>query len=233
MLNISSTTAVSWPTPTSTAVAPVSPTAAVQPVQAGGNDGKAQTGFGRERQAAEHPSNASARAADGTLTPTSASTTASASGQPAAHDPVAKRQARQEAEKVAEQQQSKDKKVVEHLQQMLSDMWEASAAVVDRALGIEPSNSKAPGNQSDTAPDLSAVAASTIPRKALPMPERQALPAPEPLPWPVMPETAEGDGATTAALQNLSLPAEVVAYDESGNSSFAPLEAGSVIDLRV
>ncbi len=230
MLNISSTTAVSWPTPTSTAVAPVSPIAAVQPVQASGNDGKAQTGFGRERHAAAQQVLAD-RAGDGRAPSSSDASPAAASGAPAAQDALAERQARQEADKIAEQRDTKDKKAVEHLQQMLSNMWEASAAVVERALGIEPSNSL-PGNQSDTAPDLSAVAAATIVRKPLPqLPERAAKPVLDTPTWPDAPASIEGDGVVV----DLPVPmaSEVVAYDENGNSSLAPLEAGSVIDLRV
>lgn len=233
MLNISSTTAVSWPTPASTAVAPVSPLAAVQPVQAGGNDGKAQMGFGRERHAAEQQAVAGRGVADGRARSTEEAAP-SAANAPAPHDPLAQRQASQEADKAAEQRQTKDKNAVEHLQKMLSSMWQASAAVVERALGIEPSNSQVPGTQSDTAPDLSAVAAATIQRKPLLAPERQAKPALEPMRWPVMPEAAEGEGALAVA-EALPTPmaTEVVAYDENGNSSLAPLEAGSVIDLRV
>lgn len=245
MLNISSTTAVSWPTPVSTAVAPVSPVAAVQPVQAGGNDGKAQTGFGREgRTATPSQAAAAARAAvDGRAAATDDDAAAlpasrSASGVPAApQDVAAQRQAQQEAAQVAEQRQAKDKKAVEHLQNVLSRMWEASAAVVDRALGIEPAKgSELPGNQSDTAPDLSAVTASMIPRKP-PSADRPDRPAMEQLPWPVMPEGGEvaeameldvvGDGVGPEAV------AELVAYDEHGHGSAAPVEAGTLLSERV
>ncbi|WP_382161901.1 hypothetical protein [Hydrogenophaga sp. ANAO-22] len=247
MLNISSTTAVSWPTPVSTAVAPVSPVAAVQPVQAGGNDGKAQTGFGREGRTAT-PSQAAAAAragVDGRAAATDDDAAAalpasrSASGVPAApQDVAAQRQAQQEAAQVAEQRQAKDKKAVEHLQNVLSRMWEASAAVVDRALGIEPAKggSEVPGNQSDTAPDLSAVTASMIPRKPLTA-DRPDQPAMEQLPWPVMPEGGEvaeaveldvvGDGVGPEAM------AELVAYDEHGHGSAAPVEAGTLLSERV
>ncbi|WP_430407249.1 hypothetical protein [Hydrogenophaga sp.] len=62
--------------------------------------------------------------------------------------------------------------------------------MVDRALGREPST---PGTQSDTAPDLSQVA---------------ATPQDNP-------------------------PVDVVAYDDRGNSSFAPLDPGSHFSQRV
>ena len=242
MLNISSTTAVSWPTPVSVAVAPVSPVAAVQPVQAGGHDGKAQSGFGREGRAATPPQSATGRAAAEGRAPVTEDATAlpssrTAAGVPAAlQDVAAQRQAQQEAAQVAEQRQTKDKKAVEHLQNVLSRMWEASAAVVDRALGIEPAKGQElPGIQSDTAPDLSAVTASMIPRK-LPA-DRAATAAMEQLPWPVMPETAEGGEAVDVVGDGVSpegtAMAEVVAYDEHGNGSPAPVEAGAIFSERV
>lgn len=245
MLNVSSTTAVSWPTPVSTAVAPVSPVAAVQPVQAGGNDGKAQTGFGREGRSATPQQAVAGRAApEGRAATTEDAAAAtqpasrSAAGVPAVpQDVAAQRQAQQEAAQVAEQRQAKDKKAVEHLQNVLSRMWEASAAVVDRALGIEPAKgSEVPGNQSDTAPDLSAVTASMIPRKPLAA-ERADRSAMEQLPWPVMPQGAEGDEALQLDVVGDGVGpetvAEVVAYDEHGNGSTAPVETGTIISERV
>lgn len=237
MLNISSTTAVSWPTPVSAAVAPVSPVAPVQPVQAGSSDGKAQMGFGRDGRAAPQPAAPRRPDADGRNAATDG--TAAAPGETSAaalQEQAAQRKMRQEAVQAAEKEQAKDKKAVEHLQNVLSRMWEASAAVVDRALGIEPARAgDVPGNQSDTAPDLSAVAASTLPRKPLPAPGSEAdKPAQAALAWPVMPEPDEtaldvvGDGVAADGTV-----AEVVAYDEQGNGSPAPVEVGSLISERV
>ncbi|WP_066269025.1 hypothetical protein [Hydrogenophaga palleronii] len=235
MLNISTTTAVAWPTPPSGAVAPVSPAAAVQPVQAGNHDGKAQTGFGREGQAArQHALATRGQAEARTAAADSASPAAGEARMPAPHDPVAQRQAKQEATQVAEQQKAKDKQAIEHLQSVLSRMWAASAAVIDRALGIEPPNgSELPGSQSDTAPDLSAVAATLVARKTPLVPERAALPAPDPLPWPVMADAATPEGAEPVAVVELVDPADVLAYDERGNSSMAPLEAGTLVNQMV
>ncbi len=150
---------------------------------------------------------------------------------------AAQRQAQQDAAQVAEQRQAKDKKAVEHLQNVLSRMWEASAAVVDRALGIEPAKgSELPGNQSDTAPDLSAVTASMIPRKPLPA-DRADRPAMDQLPWPVMPQGSEGGEAVALDVVGDGVGpeamAELVAYDEHGNGSAAPVETGTIISERV
>lgn len=238
MLNISSTSAVSWPTPVSAAVAPVSPVAPVQPVQAGSSDGKTQMGFGRDGRAAPQPTATGRPDADGRAAIASEGAAVSPGDTPAAalHEQAAQRKARQEAAQTAEQQRTKDKKAVEHLQNVLSRMWAASGAVVDRALGIEPAKgSELPGNQSDTAPDLSAVAASTLPRKPLPAPGGEAgRPAQPPLPWPVKPDVdgagldVVGDGVSADGTV-----AEVVAYDEHGNGSQAPVEAGSLVSERV
>ena len=235
MLNISSTTAVSWPTPLSTAVAPVTPVAAVQPVQAsGGSDGQTQTGFGREGRAPQQHGNATSRSGTDARAPAEATPPAvprdpnALPKAPTPPDATTQRQARQEAAKLAEQEKAKDRQTIEHLQNVLSNMWEASAAVVDRALGREPA---APGNQSDTAPDLSQVAASTIPRKPL-VPDRPQAnkPAQEPLPWPTGSGGVDGeDMAPAMEVQG----GEVVAYDERGNSSPAPMEAGNLISHRV
>ena len=240
MLNISSTTPVSWPTPASTAVAPVSPVATVQPVQTGGNDGKTQMGFGRDGRAAPPRTAEGAAGSPQGATPDGApALPGEASGAPALQDPVEQRKLKQEAAKAAEQERAKDKKAVEHLQSVLSRMWEASAAVVGNALGIEPpKNGELPGNQSDTAPDLSAVAASMIPRK-LPVAERAARSAPQPLPLTDLPDLPQAGGGLEAAQADAVAVAEpvttdqVVAYDEHGNSSLAPLEAGSLISERV
>ena len=236
MLNVTSPSAVTWPAPASVAVAPVQPVAAVPSVQTGSQDGKTQMGFGRDDRAAQRAVASGRPTVDERGSPADGASAAPApAGTPTAHDVAAQRQARQEAAQAVEQKQAKDKKAVEHLQNVLSRMWEASAAVVDRALGIEPPNgSEVPGTQSDTAPDLSAVAASTIPRKPI-VAERQARPALEPLPWPVMPESGEvevdvvGDGVVVGE----DVVAEVVAYDEHGHGSAAPVEAGAIISERV
>jgi hypothetical protein len=125
---------------------------------------------------------------------------------------------------------------VEHLQNVLSRMWEASAAVVDRALGIEPSHgSEALGNQSDTAPDLSAVAGSLIPRRPA-LAQRAPQTAAEALPWPTPPGLAE-EGALDVVGDGVGPDdggvADLVAYDEHGNGSAAPVEAGAIFSERV
>ncbi len=238
MINISSASPVSWPTPPSTAVAPVSPATPVKPVQAGGRD--AQTDM-EARRDARQPKAGAPREPEAPATDAPPLLPRESDGGPAG---VSSAQARQdaatqraEALKKAEADKAGHKKAMERLQDVLSSMWAASAAVVDQALGRTSERSELPGNQSDTAPDLSAVAASTISRRLPPSqtPAGQTTEAPdqpvaEGMPWPVMPRAAD----ETPAADLPDVPGgEVIAYDENGNSSLAPLEAGTLLSERV
>lgn len=237
MINISSASPVSWPTPPSTAVAPVSPVTPAKPVQAGGRD--AQTDVEARREARLPPPKAGAPrqpepdATDAPpLLPREAGAGAANQAATQARQDAATQRAEQ-AQKKAEADKAGHRKAMDRLQDVLSSMWAASAAVVDQALGLTSGRSELPGNQSDTAPDLSAVAASTITRR-LPPPPLQAgqapeQPAAEGMPWPVMPSAADEVPAGEAP----EVPGgEVIAYDENGNGSLAPLEAGTLLSER-
>lgn len=229
MINISTTTPVSWPTPPSVAVAPVAAAPAVKPVQSGGPESQAERETRRERVKVDEES----------------SPAASPSSKAGAPEPQASAQARrdaavqrsEQANQKAEADKASHRKAMDRLQEVLTNMWAASAAVIDQALGLEPKAEALPGNQSDTAPDLSAVAASTISRRLPPSqtPAGQTTEAPdqpvaEGMPWPVMPRAAD----ETPAADLPDVPGgEVIAYDENGNSSLAPLEAGTLLSERV
>jgi hypothetical protein len=232
MINISTNSPVSWPTPPSAAVAPVAATPAIKPVQSGGRETQTDLESRREARRAQVKVDDEASPAPPLLP------------RPAASDPQSQAAAQvreaaavqraEQAVKKAEADKAVHKKAMERLQDVLSSMWAASAAVVDQALGIEPKGEALPGNQSDTAPDLSAVAASTMSRRMLLQPASTATAAQaaqEGMPWPVMPQEAEDVGTpdTPPAVPG----GEVIAYDEQGNSSLAPLEAGSIISERV
>jgi len=152
--------------------------------------------------------------------------------EPNSADPVQEVSARQEqqqqraAQELADQEA--DKALREKLQAVLTTVWQASAAVVERALGREPAN-ELPGPQSDTSPDMSVAGSALVARRPLP-PEAPQRPQAEPLPWPIM--KAEEDAAGLSAPAPLP-PEEVVSYDEKGNTSAAPLEVGSLISRRV
>jgi hypothetical protein len=229
MINISTSSPVSWPTPPSAAVAPVAAAQPVQPVQSGGREAQTELESRREARRPRRPADDEASAA----TPQSAP---SAAAQPKASAQAREEAAAQRAEqaaKKAEADKASHRKAMDRLQEVLTNMWAASAAVVDQALGLEPKGEALPGNQSDTAPDLSAVAASTMPRRLLPGARTTGSPeqaATENMPWPVMPQTSEEAAAEAAP----EVPGgEVVAYDEHGQSSLAPLEVGTLLSEKV
>lgn len=229
MINISTTSPVSWPTPPSAAVAPVAATPAIQPVKSGGREAQDDLESRREARRARTPVDDETS----TAVPQSAR---SAAAEPQASAQVRREAAAQRAEdiaKKAEADKAGHRKAMDRLQEVLTNMWAASAAVVEQALGLEPKGEALPGNQSDTAPDLSAVAASTMPRRLLPGAKTADAPgqaAPENMPWPVMPQSAE-EAALEAAPE---VPGgEVIAYDENGQSSLAPLEAGTLLSEKV
>ncbi|MCU0957957.1 MAG: hypothetical protein MUF55_11785 [Hydrogenophaga sp.] len=227
MLNIPSTTAVSWTTPpASTQIGPVAPvqavTAASRDRQAGlgaGQDGHSPartTNPGRAGQAKSQPEPAAAP-----LLPRD--TKQDPAGVERAQEVGARQEQQQQraAQELAEQEA--EQALRDKLQSVLTTVWQASAAVVERALGREPAN-ELPGPQSDTSPDLS------VARRPLP-PEAPPRPQAEPLPWPIMQGGAADAGQAAPAVP--LAPEEVVSYDEKGNTSAAPLEVGSLISRRV
>ena len=150
------------------------------------------SGAGAEHQAGSRPGQEGRSPASPTPpqraanAPTLPAGEAPASTRPAAGEPeleAAQRQAEREADAARE----RDKQAMEHLKDVLTNVWQASAAVVEQALGLEKST---PDKPADTV-------------------------------------------ALAAAAQDDTPGAEVVAYDERGNSSLAPLEAGSLISHRV
>lgn len=219
MINLTSTPAVSWPTPTSVAVAPVPAVPAVAALPGGR---ETQTGPRSGREGTDHAFASS----------TGERSTARATGSPApagapqeevsgANDHATQAALRQQAQQEASAARERDQRAMEHLKEVLSSVWQASAAVVDRALGRE-STEASPGARSDTAPDLSQVAATLVARRA------PVLTSSKPVPT-----VPTGQSWVPESLQNETNSADVVAYDEHGNSSLMPLEAGSLISHRV
>ncbi len=227
MINISTTTPVSWPTPPSAAVAPVAATPVVQPVQSGGREAQTDVETRREARRPRAPADQEGGPATAQR-PGDTEQKASAQGRQ-----EAAAQRTEQAIKKAEADKASHRKAMDRLQEALANMWAASAAVVDQALGLEPKAEALPGNQSDTAPDLSAVAASTMSRRLLPgaRTNGSAEPtAPEAMPWPVMPQAAED--AVEPVVPEVP-GGEVIAYDENGQSSLAPLEVGTLLSEKV
>ena len=239
MINISTNHAVSWPQPVSAAVAPVSAVTAVKPVQEGRGDGQASLGGGRQGASAQTQRREGGRNAgvEVSVSPEAAPLLPREAAQDAATAPsdaaMKKEQAAaKQAEQADQAQKAEEQSKKLQLQEVLTNVWQASAAVVDRVLGrTTGADADAPGNQSDTSPSIGVVSAMQTPRKVA-VPEQAARPPVEPLPWPVIPEGSAQAEALAADVDPRPVQ-EVVAYDENGNSSLAPLEAGSLVSERV
>ncbi|MDR7150882.1 hypothetical protein J2W49_002845 [Hydrogenophaga palleronii] len=216
MLNFSASQAVSWPTPPSTAVPAVTPIAPVQPAQGAGRDAQAGLGFGQNRQAAYQPKAGGHPQGASQLPGEADPSVQGQAGKSREGDVLAQREAQEVAAKEAEQRASDKEEIHRRLREVLSNVWQASAAVVDRALGRDPA-SEAPGSSTGTSSALSTVAASLTARPAL-------LPAPSPAPDPSPALSGSGQPVPMT---------DVVAYDEHGNGSVPPHEAGSLVDQRV
>ena len=248
MLNISSTPAVSWPPAPGVAVAPVTPVTPVQPAKGSTHDAQSDTGQrkGAQPERGRHPADHGA----GRVTDQKqASRVQAAPLLPYKPDGIAEGKVdvpEAAAKEAIEAQQEQAEEQVEQkrlkLQEVLSSVWQASAAVVDLVLGRNASGKagapvEALGNQSDTGPDLTAASASLIQRKTASPVAKAEIERPA-LPWTGR-GSASGDTAepATAEVQSSvavdpTLLKQVVSYDESGASNFMPLEAGSLVSER-
>ncbi len=232
MFNIPNTTAVTWTTPpVSTPVGPVAP---VQPVGATGRERQAGLGTGQDGQPPARPKLAARTEPGAVGQETAAAPLLPRAAQDKGAEAERAREAslRQEEQQKAAQElaeQEADKALREKLQAVLTTIWQASAAVVERALGREPAN-ETPGARADAMSASGATGSSQSARRPLP-PEPAERSQTEPLPWPVLQGGAGrvGDSPVPAALP----PEEIVAYDDRGNTSAAPLEVGSLINRRV
>lgn len=249
MINISTSHVVAWPAPAGPAVAPVSPVTPVQPVRETGRDAQAGFGAGRDGQGAAPRSHAPR-----TGSPEPDAATEAAPLLPRGYGPqgaelrsgsapdalpggsasTAQQKTAERAEQAAEEQAEAAAERKPPLQAVLTTVWEASAAVVERALGrLSGAEAEVPGVQSDTAPDLGALAAAQMNRRPLLLAAAEPAAA-QPMPWPVMPPSDE-EPSPHVAPEDAGVVAveDLVAYDEHGKGSRAPIEAGSVISERV
>lgn len=226
MINISTNHVVSWPQATAPVVAPVSAVTAVRPVQDGRGESQAGLGGGQGGAAAQRREASRSAASETAATPEAAPLLPREAAKSAAAMPATAAQNKELAAAKQAEQDELVKKAEEQstklqLQEALTRVWQASAAVVERALA----------SNSDTASRLAVSSDTQAPRKLMP-PEQPEQPPVESLPWPVMPE--DGSAAQASAIDVDPRPVqEVVAYDEHGNSSLAPLEAGSLVSERV
>lgn len=221
MINFVTTQPMHWtPTP-APVVAPVSVVAGVTPTQATSRDSRS----GQEPSPRDHgqaPSLPTLRArsaseADAAVPAPSAAPLLprgsaqadgenSSAGLAEALDKAERKDAEAKAQEKAAQRPP--------LQDMLTSVWEASAAVVEVALGGDPEQT------------VAAVSSASEPagRTALPAPSRTAA-------APQRSVSAEVDPAPQMA--ELRAGQDPVVYTEQGTSSWAPLETGSLISKRV
>ena len=214
MINIAQTNPAVWSPPASTATAPVAAVAAVRPPQESARSGQSSTGREQDAPSVRAERRTGAREPDRQGRDAPADGARGTAGRTGAggesSDMRARRETEQNAKQLATEQAAEEARRVQR-QELLTNVWKASAAVVDRALGRDDAsavNAAAPSQES-------AGSEQTIDRLALP--------------WPVMPQDADASPSRA----DLGASEEVVAYDEHGNSSVAPLEAGLLISRHV
>lgn len=215
MLSIPSGPAIAWPSATGPAVVPVSAATPVAPVQSTARDAQTGSGaFGRETPGASRLADASRTKADETDAPQAAPLLPRPqSEQGGRRESAEVRQAAEKAEAEQEQKAQEEKAVQQRLQDVISNVWKASAAVVDMALGREAANASLldPGTA-----EVPASAASSA----------GAAPAAQPV-------KGVTQQAAVDELEALKAQQDVLAYDAQGHSSLAPLEAGTLVSRRV
>jgi hypothetical protein len=215
MINVSTQLPAVWSPPAGQAVSAVPAVAAIRPVQESGRNG--QPGSGTDPEAASarpgrrraEPDSApilprpSPENEDGRLVGARTS-----SAQP---DLSAQAEAEQRTEQEAAQRAA-DEARRQQMQAVLTNVWKASAAVVDRVLGRDEAGIAATPNPADDTA-----------RASLPARFSEQLE----LPWP-----AQAQAAATGPVR-LADDREPVAYDARGHSSLAPMEPGVLISRRV
>lgn len=215
MLSIPSGPAIAWPSATGPAVAPVSAATPVAPVQSTARDAQTGSGaFGRETAGASRLADAARNKADESDAPQAAPLLPRPqSDQGGRRESAEVRQAQDKAEAEQEQKAQEEKAVQQRLQDVISNVWKASAAVVDMALGREAANASLldPANAAVPASAASSVTAATA----------------------AQPATVAAQTAAVDELEALKAQQDVLAYDAQGHSSLAPLEAGSLVSRRV
>lgn len=220
MLSITSSPSLAWPSAPAVNVAPVSAATAVTPVQSSARDAQAGLGRGREQPPPESLRRGSAEAGQervaleaAPILPNESPDSPDGQASPELDEAQAKAQRQKAEEKASE------KALTLQLQDVLSNVWKASAAVIDVVLGREAAMAEAQAGQPSEA--VSAVAGDV-----------SFVPASASAGASALPVVDAGSRSQPAALEARSAQ-DVVAYDAHGNSSWAPLESGSLISQRV
>lgn len=223
MISFTTSQPVHWPPAASPVVAPVAIVSAVQPTQALSRDTQTGTNTGgRDGQAqATRVASGGKDAAESTAPPTAPLLPREQAEGNRESAPASQAEAAEKAERLAAEAQAQEKAAQKlPLQDVLTSVWKASAAVVDVVLGREQ-QLQAAAAESATGVGPSAaiapVASDTSPAQVT------ATVVPTAVPNNAAP-TQPGEGRSGQ---------EPVAYTEQGTSSWAPLEAGSLISRRV
>lgn len=139
MINIASTPSLGWPSSPAPAVAPVVAAGAVTPVQGSARESRAGLGFGQGGQAPQEQGGgrtvASAETVQAPAAPLLPRSQNGSDGAPVDAGEQLEAERRQAEEQVEEL--AKEQAVQQQLREVLSNVWQASAAVVERALGLE------------------------------------------------------------------------------------------------
>ena len=223
MISFTTSQPVHWPPAASPVVAPVAIVSAVQPTQALSRDTQTGTNTGgRDGQAqATRVASGGKDAAESTAPPTAPLLPREQTDGGRENAPTSQAEAAEKAERLAAEALAQEKAAQKlPLQDVLTSVWKASAAVVDVVLGREQ-QLQAAAAESATGVGPSAaiapVASDTSPAQVT------ATVVPTAVPNNAAP-TQPGEGRSGQ---------EPVAYTEQGTSSWAPLEAGSLISRRV
>jgi hypothetical protein len=223
MISFTTSQPVHWPPAASPVVAPVASVSAVTPTQATSRDTQTGTNTGgRDGQAqATRPASGGKIADEPAANAVPLLPRKQAEGG-SENAPPSQADAAEKAERLEAEVQAQEKAAQKPpLQDVLSSVWKASAAVVDVVLrreqqsqavaaadgatGVGPSGAIAPvASDTGTSPATGTAVSAAVPNNAAP--------------------TQLGEGRSGQ---------EPVAYTEQGTSSWAPLEAGSLISRRV
>ena len=178
MLGITSTQPVHWPPSASPAIAPVTPVGPVAPAQGSSHDNASGFGSGRQDRAGGAPDSSQDRRASTDKTQTESKAAPLLPREPAEGQQPGGATATAEAELSEEQKreaQAEEKaSQALPLKEVLSNIWKASAAVVEVALGREasaagPANTGSDARTVDAAGSNASVAAedgSLVPQPA-------------------------------------------------------------------
>ncbi len=229
MLNITTIAPAVWSPPPGPAVTAVSPITQVQPTQGTSRD--AQNGMGHPgrdsasaaqatRAGTPRPGRDAVRSEKGSLPDAAPLLPRESSDVPEVPETPDGAEVKADAERELQARQAEDKAFRQKLQDVISNVWKASAAVVDVALGARNAE-VADQTGWDSSGDIVTGVGPVVP---------DAPAAPAGLPAAPEQEAANDE---VASLVERRADQEVVAYDAAGHSSLAPLEAGTLISHRV